>query len=188
VLEQELQAIRERCHKATRGPWGRYLVGENPDCEAGTKPDVFVTVGGRGFSLAEFERDEDADFVAHARTDIPLLLAEVGRLRSEPRLEFFVPPTSCVDLADPKQVERLVERVFSTPFDLPLTGAIMCSPTEHNFCDTQAGIICTRCGVSRDEVWPAKQKSLLDGVPVVETAREAGEVARRNVEALKHVS
>ena len=67
----ELDAIEQRAHAATEGPWeasahrtGHYLV-ICPDC------------GVRG----GYER-ADAEFIAHARSDVPALVAEVRRLRA----------------------------------------------------------------------------------------------------------
>ena len=71
LTDAELDAIEQRAHAATEGPWeasahrtGHYLV-ICPDC------------GVRG----GYER-ADAEFIAHARSDVPALLAEVRRLRS----------------------------------------------------------------------------------------------------------
>lgn len=67
-------AVRARCDAATLGPWwslpiddgGSYLC-RNPH------------VSGTG--LAEIDRDADATFIAHARTDVPALLDELAALR-----------------------------------------------------------------------------------------------------------
>ena len=82
LTDAYLDAIEQRAHAATEGPWeataqdhaawdvpildrtGHYLV-ICPDC------------GVRG----GYER-ADAEFIAHARSDVPALLAEVRRLRA----------------------------------------------------------------------------------------------------------
>ncbi|MEK5323319.1 hypothetical protein [Aeribacillus sp. FSL M8-0254] len=71
LTQAELNEIKERAEKATSCPWqvasttdGEYII----DC------DEWVVA-------ATFERKEDAYFVAHAREDIPRLVAEVERLR-----------------------------------------------------------------------------------------------------------
>ena len=76
LSEKEIEAIRKRADKATEGPWwaseGLYVVnnltGDSYEWDAD-----FV---------AETERESDAEFIAHAREDIPKLLAEIERLRS----------------------------------------------------------------------------------------------------------
>ena len=77
ISENEIEAIRKRAEKATEGPWwaseGLYVVnnltGDSYEWDAD-----FV---------AETERESDAEFIAHAREDIPKLLAEINRLKSE---------------------------------------------------------------------------------------------------------
>ena len=62
-----LDEIEARANAATEGPWMgiRY-------------PDGFLgrVIGGNGFGVAEdFPDDADAEFIAHARTDVPALVA-----------------------------------------------------------------------------------------------------------------
>lgn len=62
-----LNEIEARANAATEGPWMgiRY-------------PDGFLgrVIGGNGFGVAEdFPDDADAEFIAHARTDVPALVA-----------------------------------------------------------------------------------------------------------------
>jgi hypothetical protein len=71
---EELAAIRERAESATQGPWEQpaYPVGDMVYRLTDRSPDGLI---------AKCERPTDADFIAHARTDIPALLAELDRLR-----------------------------------------------------------------------------------------------------------
>lgn len=76
MTDEELAQIKERAEKATEGPWkcadttdGAWLLDDADLIVAGT-----------------FGREEDASFTAHAREDIPKLIAEVERLRE--RLEY----------------------------------------------------------------------------------------------------
>lgn len=70
LTKEELEAIKERCDKATEGPW-----------------EVAITADG-GWVLDDTDnivcgtcvRDEDAAFIAHSREDIPKLLAEIEAL------------------------------------------------------------------------------------------------------------
>ncbi len=76
LTNTEIDAIRKRAEEATEGPWwaseGLYVVnnltGDSYEWDAD-----FV---------AETERESDADFIAHAREDIPKLLAEIERISS----------------------------------------------------------------------------------------------------------
>jgi hypothetical protein len=74
----DLDAITARANAAAPGPWARYETFH---------ADTFV-VDPRGFLRegivcgATYERD-NAEFIAHAREDVPALVAEVRRLREE---------------------------------------------------------------------------------------------------------
>lgn len=70
----QLEAIRERVEKATAGPW-----------EYNAKIDSITAEDDYGsFIIADdTETVVDAEFIAHAREDIPKLLAEIERLRKE---------------------------------------------------------------------------------------------------------
>jgi len=64
---EQLNAIKERAAKATPGPWrqaGLYSVKNSEDMSIPLRP-------------------EDAEFIAHARKDVPALVAEVERLQAE---------------------------------------------------------------------------------------------------------
>ncbi len=74
MTDAELDAIRARAEAATPGPWG---------ITADSKPNDFDIAGPEpGDTRGMFWREEDAGFVAHARTDVPALLDEVKRLRA----------------------------------------------------------------------------------------------------------
>lgn len=76
LTQEQLEVIRERAEKATKGYWGRVpIVGD----------DGFF-IYGEGGAEAVAERvymQYDADFIFHAREDVPALLAEVSRLQEE---------------------------------------------------------------------------------------------------------
>lgn len=80
MTDAELTAIEARCAAATDGPWrvcnhaGGYL-----GIQCNTR---YGYVAECGDQLDE-QHHENATFIAHARTDIPALLAEVRRLRTE---------------------------------------------------------------------------------------------------------
>ncbi|WP_431781779.1 hypothetical protein [Streptomyces chumphonensis] len=83
MTPERLAEIAAREAAATRGPWGL-----DPEGVFGSGT-VVAEVDGRerivgelGFGVGE-EADADREFVAHARADVPALLAEVGHLRGE---------------------------------------------------------------------------------------------------------
>ncbi len=95
AAEIDLEAIRERCEKATEGPWewsgptpnelskgvNRCYVHRVPGCGGDNIPPekFFISIQ----SVGTQERDyADASFIAHVRQDIPALLSEVDRLNS----------------------------------------------------------------------------------------------------------
>ena len=84
MTNEQLQAIKARCEAATPGPWEpgtldymRVEVYQAPEA-----PKVNPLRWQRACICRE-ARDQDADFIAYAREDIPALLAEVERLRGE---------------------------------------------------------------------------------------------------------
>ncbi|MGE7271417.1 hypothetical protein ACQKK5_08155 [Brevibacillus panacihumi] len=70
---EQLAATRERAERATEGPW-RVV----PDTIGGIP--IFDVRDRLDRSLVHTV--EDAEFIAHARTDIPALLTEITRLRT----------------------------------------------------------------------------------------------------------
>lgn len=89
-LVGRLDAIEARAAAATPGPWDSFVEGRNHESgddfirRAGLDddaPDMYVTLeshpAGQG----------DLDFIAHARQDLPYLVAVVGRLLRAPGLD-----------------------------------------------------------------------------------------------------
>lgn len=80
MTDEQLAEIRLRCDAATEGPW-----------EVAWKTDFIWQLDGDGDRFepiaeahyAEGNHHNNATFIAHARADIPALLAEVERLREE---------------------------------------------------------------------------------------------------------
>lgn len=79
MTEEELEEIEKRANAATEGPWE---VVPDPD-----KPYLDKVVRHYGHLtdlLAQcFHTNGNATFIAHAREDVPALIAEVRRLRAE---------------------------------------------------------------------------------------------------------
>jgi hypothetical protein len=100
----DIQAIRERVEKATKGPWytvgspwlpsdtETYVIAGSPDPHAAKMvcepimPDSFTGEDDADLEAQEAaalsQCDADMDFIAHARTDIPFLLSEIDRLNA----------------------------------------------------------------------------------------------------------
>jgi hypothetical protein len=91
MSEEELEAIGARAAAATPGPWAmsrdemsagfgkhRYVVVGTTTADGQRAVDWRLLVEGmRGADAVH-----DAEFIAHARTDVPALLAEVARLKA----------------------------------------------------------------------------------------------------------
>jgi hypothetical protein len=123
VPYEQLQAIRERCGRATPGPWIWYHPAE-------FRHDIRLAWGGkhpRGGYLARLThshsrqfsggaggahddpREEDADFIAHARMDVPALLAELERVR----LAVAAAVTNIIDDARALRDEPAIRRLLA---------------------------------------------------------------------------
>ena len=101
LSDERIREIKERCEKATKGPWtpGRedmqsydgatgqpfssvYADDDRAGLHMGHKlPLVIARIDGKDIEAEE--EKSNARFIAHARTDIPDLLAEIERLRGE---------------------------------------------------------------------------------------------------------
>lgn len=104
MRDEELEEIERRANGATSGPWFvRILTDEYTNCmtavttrastqaELSEPPQYFdpteviaVTyVDNPAYATRDpVESDANASFVAHARIDVPILIAEIRRLRS----------------------------------------------------------------------------------------------------------
>ncbi len=91
----DLDGIKKREAAATKGPW-RSMQAGNSTMEDGLLDHIAEVEGLQrhwnpgwlGWQSARnyfksFFRQRDAEFIAHARQDIPALVAEVSRLRAE---------------------------------------------------------------------------------------------------------
>jgi hypothetical protein len=76
MTDEELNAIEARANAASPGPWRRARnveLVEAPDAEC-------VSIAGSN-NCDHIQGSVDMDFIAHAREDVPALVAEVRRLR-----------------------------------------------------------------------------------------------------------
>jgi hypothetical protein len=75
----DMDAIRQRCIMATLGPWKSYVEGRDHDSGSS-----FIMTSGEDIELIGASV-ADQDFIAHARQDVPQLLAEIQRLKAMTR-------------------------------------------------------------------------------------------------------
>lgn len=80
MTPSELEAIEQRAAAASPPPWDSPFYWDRGAAEPGSR---------RGIAVEEV----DADFIAHAREDVPRLLAEVRRLQAVERVAREILPT-----------------------------------------------------------------------------------------------
>ena len=86
-MSLDLDPIKARAEAATEGPWApQFWRGQNQNGDYG-EPMIFYNDGETLSYLSA--PNADVDFIAHARTDVPALVAEVERLRG--RIEALHP-------------------------------------------------------------------------------------------------
>jgi hypothetical protein len=79
LTDDELRAIRARAEAATPGRWNRPY-----DALIDMQLEARLVVGNvAGYEIAICENRADAEFIAHARADIPALLAHADALAAE---------------------------------------------------------------------------------------------------------
>ena len=80
ISDYELNQIKQRCDKATSGPWVSYIEGRDH-----TSGSNFIMTGNKNNRGEDIEliggTIYDQDFIAHARQDIPNLINEIKRLK-----------------------------------------------------------------------------------------------------------
>jgi len=83
ITDKELEEIEARVNSAQPGPWKAIIEGR--DQESGSS---FILTGGDGDNRGEDiyldgATDDDYDFIANARQDIPRLLQEFRELKKK---------------------------------------------------------------------------------------------------------
>jgi len=70
IPEEELREIEARCERASPGPWHSFIEGRDH-----TSGSSFIMTGPDDARGADIElsgaTDDDQDFIAHARQDVP---------------------------------------------------------------------------------------------------------------------
>jgi hypothetical protein len=81
LSDEDLDVIYTRCAATTPGPWRSYIEGRDY-----TSGSSFIMTGDGDSRGEDIElsgaSSADQDFIAHARQDVPRLLAEIRRLRN----------------------------------------------------------------------------------------------------------
>lgn len=83
-MDERLAEIEARVNAATDGPWrvrGRDERHGPPHVVAGTPSALRATVADYKTNVADYTFQTDAEFIAHAREDIPWLLAQLASVR-----------------------------------------------------------------------------------------------------------
>jgi len=90
MTREELEAIEAREKAATPGPWKKASLSEDYGAGYGMttffvkQPDGnLYRIGSADTSKKYIEENNNAEFVAHSRQDVPALIAEVKRLSAE---------------------------------------------------------------------------------------------------------
>src|SRR5690625_3227909 len=85
INDAELKEIRERVAKATKGPWeygaGGIYSEHAKSYNYSMDNTREICCLNDGEYISNINMDNDANFIAHARGDIPRLLAEIERMR-----------------------------------------------------------------------------------------------------------
>jgi len=76
MTEKELQEIENRCNNATKGPWKSMIEGRDH-----TSGDSFIMTDGEDIYISNPLFDNNQDFIANAKQDIPKLIAEIRKLK-----------------------------------------------------------------------------------------------------------
>jgi hypothetical protein len=93
MIQADIDRIKSYCEKATPGPWATHATLHMTPPELadlvmdgssrGVDAKCLAERGGKPMLPAGFLFRNDAEFIAQARTDLPLALAEIERLQAE---------------------------------------------------------------------------------------------------------
>lgn len=145
MTEEQLREIEARHEAATPGPWRHtfkdclyYMSSEFIDREDDPIGVGLITSDINQHNAELYATDADMEFIAHARADIPALLAEVRRLREEQLRK-----TDCRWCDDTSDSHWLTDCGHAFEFD----GLdLLYGPVEHGF------RFCPYCGRKLVEV------------------------------------
>jgi hypothetical protein len=120
----DLDAIEARANAATPGPWeASRQIGKKGHCYVA---QVFGPDALGGLSLAQMDvlpnATADAAFIAHARSDVPALVAEVRRLRKVTDAQAHELDRFILTADENDIIENLIVRLRRTMIDGELYG------------------------------------------------------------------
>lgn len=78
MTDKELEEIEDRCNKATKGPWKSMIEGRDH-----TSGDSFIMTDGEDIYISNPLFDNNQDFIANAKQDIPKLIEEIRVLKNK---------------------------------------------------------------------------------------------------------
>lgn len=105
---EQLNAIKQRTEKATPGPWIVAPEKCGPEGQGVYESDSFgcICEVGDPYPRGNNRPQENMEFIAHAREDVPTLVVEVERLRKELAQSKINQMDLVVDKADEKSQKR----------------------------------------------------------------------------------
>lgn len=89
ISEDDLRVIEVRTELASPGPWSAFVEGRDHVSgddfirigdDQGASFDMYVTLSTSGDAVTPAS-EQNLDFIAHARQDVPRLVAEIRRLK-----------------------------------------------------------------------------------------------------------
>ena len=111
LTDADLDAIEQRANAASEGPWSQD--SDDPGLvwgEQRSSGDGYWSLFASETGHDATAQPQDAEFIAHARTDVPALLAEVRRLRAmEQRVREYTRSIRYVDGAHYAISDRIYE-------------------------------------------------------------------------------
>ena len=103
TLEAKLKEIKDRCDAATEGPWIFYPEDETDHWQLSDYQYTFFKQDDSGVPITKPE----GDFIAHARTDVPMLLEMVEKFMDI--VDWYVPDQKEFQRAS-KEIEKIAEK------------------------------------------------------------------------------
>lgn len=83
ITDERLKEIKARAEAATPGPWNSWAVVDGIPHNHVASPTEEIAELDNGEYIENPNMDADAKFIAHARQDVPDLIAEVERLEAK---------------------------------------------------------------------------------------------------------
>jgi len=78
MTEKDLFEIEQKCNRATKGPWKSIIEGRDQ-----TSGSSFISTSDEDIYVSNPTTNNNQDFIASAKQDIPRLIAEIRKLKNE---------------------------------------------------------------------------------------------------------